>query len=164
MCKTRQSGFTQIELIVTIVLIGILSAVALPRFYSETGTEGRGFADEVSAALRFAQKTAIASRRTVCAALTAKTIQLSIASTAGNTTCDKNLSGPTGKTPHLVDASGGNFRNLTGFSGTVPGNLYFDTQGRPVNNSGTPLTAATTLSITGGPAITIEAETGHVHF
>ena len=164
MQENKQNGFTQVELIVTIVLIGIVSAVAVPRFRSETGTEARGFSDEAAAALRFAQKTAIASRRLVCATLTASTLQLKIASAANATSCNTDLTGPTGKTPHKIDASDTTFRSLTGFSNGFPTTLNFDSLGRPVNAAGSLISTTTTIGITGGRSILIEAETGHVHF
>ncbi|MBL8441295.1 MAG: type II secretion system protein, partial [Betaproteobacteria bacterium] len=63
----RQRGFTLTELLVTLVVAGILIAVALPRWFGDTGFEARKFRDETEAALRLAQKSAIASRRFTCA-------------------------------------------------------------------------------------------------
>ena len=50
-----------IELVVTMVLIGILAAVALPRFFDATAFHSRGFYDEVIQAARYGQKLAVAS-------------------------------------------------------------------------------------------------------
>jgi MSHA pilin protein MshC len=55
------SGFTLVELVTVILLIGILSAVALPRFFDATAFNSRGFLDEVAGAVRYAQKLAVAS-------------------------------------------------------------------------------------------------------
>ncbi len=45
MRNTRQSGFTLIELVVVILLLGILTATALPRFMNVT-TEAHNFVVE----------------------------------------------------------------------------------------------------------------------
>jgi len=58
---TNNRGFTLIELVVTMVLIGILAAVALPRFFDATAFHSRGFYDEVIQAARYGQKLAVAS-------------------------------------------------------------------------------------------------------
>lgn len=57
----KTSGFTLVELIVILVLLGIVSAVALPRFFGLTDYQVRAAYDEVSAAVRYAQKLAVAS-------------------------------------------------------------------------------------------------------
>jgi MSHA pilin protein MshC len=54
-------GFTLIELVTSIVLIGILSAIAAPRFFDSNDFAERGYADEVASTLRLARKVAIAS-------------------------------------------------------------------------------------------------------
>jgi len=49
--KLCQKGFTLIELIITIVIIGVLAAVAIPKFQSLTSDAEKGVAAGVAAAL-----------------------------------------------------------------------------------------------------------------
>jgi MSHA pilin protein MshA len=47
--QARQNGFTLIELVVVIVILGILSAIALPRFIDLTSQAGAAAAQGVAA-------------------------------------------------------------------------------------------------------------------
>lgn len=58
--KTKQQGFTLTELILVIVLLSILSAIALPRFFSRSTFDERVFFDDTLSALHYAQKHAVA--------------------------------------------------------------------------------------------------------
>ena len=49
--RQEQSGFTLVEIVVVIVLIGILSAVALPRFYNFTTEAERAVVEGTAGAL-----------------------------------------------------------------------------------------------------------------
>lgn len=66
----RQRGFTLIELIMVMVMLGVLAVFAAPRIFNSDDFYARGFHDETLALLRYAQKTAIAQRRTVCVTFT----------------------------------------------------------------------------------------------
>ncbi len=57
----RNSGFSLIEMLTVIILIGIIGIVALGRLGSQSDTEARGFFDDTVAAVRFAQKLAISN-------------------------------------------------------------------------------------------------------
>ncbi len=57
----RSSGFTLLEMVVILILLGILSAVALPRFFNIDDYRTRAAYDEVAGAVRYAQKLAVAS-------------------------------------------------------------------------------------------------------
>jgi len=61
----RASGYSLIELVTVIALLAIISAVAVPRFFDQRVFAERGYADELAAALRMAQKAAVASGCTV---------------------------------------------------------------------------------------------------
>src|SRR3989440_11339917 len=70
----RSRGFTLGELVLSIVLMGILAAIALPRMMSSKGFASRGFYDEAQAVVRYAQKTAIAWRRPIVVCVAADKI------------------------------------------------------------------------------------------
>ncbi len=149
------SGFTLIELVVTMLLIGILAVVIIPKWNGSSGFDERGFRDQVVAGLRYAQKSAIASRRTVCASFSTPPAQVSFrisnVNGAADCTAGSTLIGPNSNAL-VVTATGG-----TSFA-TLPASIIFDAAGRP--GSGT------TINVSGLPAalaITLEAETGYVH-
>ncbi len=58
-CASR--GYTLVELVTVIVILGILAAIAVPRFADQVVFEERGFYEEVVAALRYGQKIAVGS-------------------------------------------------------------------------------------------------------
>ena len=84
----RCRGFTLAELVMTIVIIGILIAVTAPRFVSWKGFSSRGSYDEAQAVVRFAQKTAVAWRRTIYVCVSATVI--SATSNSDCTTAPRN--------------------------------------------------------------------------
>lgn len=149
------AGFSLVELIVVLILLGIMSAVIIPRWSGGSGFEERGFRDQVISALRYAQKSAIAARRTVCVNLTTSPSALSvqISSAYGATGCSAGsaLVGPDGQNLVLTASSPAAFVS-------APVSVVFDAAGRP--------NSAASISFAGLPAalgITVEAETGYVH-
>jgi len=72
----KSSGFTLVELILVILLVGILSAVAFPHFFDQKTYQQRGFYDEAASAIRYAQKMAVASGCDVQVSITGGTYAL----------------------------------------------------------------------------------------
>lgn len=163
---SRHRGFTMVELVMVMVIAGILAAVAMPRFFDADVFRSRGFADQVQASLRYAQKVAIAQRRFVCAAFTANSVTLTTGTTAA---CGTPLQSPEGDPSYVINAPAS-----TTFA-AVPAAFSFDCLGRPramgnaaatcvAGNVVDVLAAAQVISVTGATnAITIQAETGYVH-
>ena len=61
--QAKQSGFTLIELVVVIVILGILSAVALPKFINLSGEAAQAAAQGVAGAVSSATAINYAARK-----------------------------------------------------------------------------------------------------
>jgi len=61
MKNTNQLGFTVIELVMVIVLLGTLSATAIPKFFNKSSYTERALFDDSLSAASYAQKLAIAT-------------------------------------------------------------------------------------------------------
>jgi MSHA pilin protein MshC len=143
-----QRGFTLVELVMAIVIVGILAVFVAPRLFSASIFQARGFADQVQATLRYAQKEAIAQRRFACVSFTSTTVTLWTGTTI-----------PCG-TPFPAISGSGNYVVTSPSSSItispVPASLAFNGLGQPQPN-------AQTTVVAGGTTITVEAETGYVH-
>ncbi len=138
----KQLGFTVIELVVVIVLLGILAAFALPRFFDVDSFRTRADYDEIAGAVRYAQKLAVASGCDVQVQITSGGYALQQHATNCTTGAFTNISGhPITNAP----ISGVSLPTRT---------LEFDAMGRCTSGAGT-------FSI-GGENITVVAETGYV--
>lgn len=152
----RIDGFTLIELIVTMILIGIMAFVALPRLTGLGTFDARAYADQIEAQLRFAQKSALAQRRNVRVVLsnTLNTAPaLCIAANAGDA-CPAACA-----TPNMTFPGRFNDAKLA-ITVSGAGSFCFDTLG------GADATQAILFKDESGTlirTIAVEAVTGYVH-
>ncbi|MFZ6817127.1 pilus assembly FimT family protein [Undibacterium sp. Ji22W] len=152
-------GFTMVELILVMVIFGILSAIAMSRFTARVEFDGRGFFDQTLSMVRYAQKLAIAQRRTVWvqASQTGRIICLTYVQV--NVDCQNDGGAP-------VPTPG----EQTWFVKTAPTDISFGSSpvfafnplGQPSPNAAVNLTLYQGGSTSIGN-IKIEAETGYVH-
>ncbi len=133
---------TLVELVFVILVIGILSAIAIPRFFNLNGYQTRAAYDEVVGAVRYAQKLAVASGCPARVVLTANTyaIQQRAGCNLGNYA---NISAA-----HPVST-----RNFSPVALTPATTLAFGAMGRS--------SAGVTITV-GGLPFTVVAQTGYV--
>lgn len=154
-----ERGFTLVELVMVILMLGILAVFAAPRMFDRSDFDARGLHDITLSYLRYAQKSAIAQRRTVCVSFTASTIALRIANAADGFDC----SGVSGMALTGPDGNASGSANGAAYSGSAPTAFGFDALGQPVDTSGNTAAQATIQVANAAKTITIEAITGYVH-
>ena len=153
----KQAGFTLTEVIVVMVVMGILSAVALPRIMDNRAFISAAFYADVVSALRYAQKSAVSHRRLVCATFTATAVTLSIAAVNPASACGATLPSPDGSPYQSKDGT----VQASGYPGG--GVLYFQPSGTITSDGAGAAVYAGNIAITGqGVSIKIEGATGYV--
>lgn len=147
------SGFTLLEVLIVVVVLGVLAGLAYPRFTANTYAAA-SFLDQTAAALRYAQRYAVATGCAVEVELDAgsETLSLSRRSGGDDVSCGDGgfsvllpLPGQSGdyqvSAPSNVDVS-------AGFS------VVFDAEGVPDSGAN---------AVIGGRNLTVEAGSGYVH-
>lgn len=126
-----------------ILLLGILAAVAVPRFFDIDAFRTRAAYDEVAGALRYAQKLAVASGCKVQFAVSGNSYSLRQPTPACNSVSYADIAG------HPVSGNS----VAVGLS-SAPASFVFDPMGR--------CSSAATITVGGTETITVVAETGYV--
>lgn len=155
MHRRHANGFTQVELIVVIVLTAVLAFVALPRFSFVSTFSVRGFADQIRSAIQYGRKAAVAQRRNVCVAVDTTGLKLTRASLSGAAAaCDGALIDPATGTAYVIGCPAGIVLSSSasgfGFSGL----------------GATQPSGGVVLSVSDGTDtvnFSVERETGYVH-
>ena len=118
-------GFTLVELVMAIVIIGILAAVVGPRFFDRQVFDERLFYEEALAAVRYGQKLAVASGCQIQASLDGGGYRLRRADNCTTGAFGTEVQGPDGQTPFATTLPSG----VSVSASTFP--VVFDSLGRP---------------------------------
>jgi MSHA pilin protein MshC len=162
MAVNEQRGFTLIELVMVLVLIGILAAFVAPKLGNVTSTKAGSFTDKLRADMRYAQDLAMTRNQRYRVYF-----NTAPASAQGYVVVnDANGNGTWGEAGEIASdpAGGGNLSVIlnagqyAGITVSTPAGGFIE-----FNSLGVP-TAAATLTVTpGGQTVTITAQTGTVN-
>lgn len=174
--SARPSGFTVVELVAVMVLIGILGAFAAPRFFQRSSFDALSFTDQTRAIVRYGQKVAIAQNRNVFVRLNGSSVALCF--DAG---CASHVI-PMVRSNSDNPATKANCNDVAWVCEGVPSGLaytsgvssfYFDATGKPFASGdveGTLVSTFARLSIVivitvdgSSRTVTVEPETGYVY-
>ena len=158
MRSIETQGFTLVELITVIVLIGVLAVVAGPRFFSASTFEDRFFFDDALHAARYARQFAVSKGCVTRFSLTTSTFSLS-----RDNDCNSSALNFSAAIARPEDTSIA-FTASGAPAGTAAGTIVFDATGRAGQVSGSSFTAfATTQTYTiGTRTFSVDGETGFV--
>lgn len=146
-----RSGFTVVELTMAIVILGIVAATTTPRLFSDRAFVERGYYEELVAALKYAQRLAIASGCGVQLQVTAEGYVARREQT-GSGGCGGADAGRSASAPLQVFAG----RSPTGVETSPQVTIGFDARGRAD-------LARDQVIRVGSFALAVQADTGAVH-
>ncbi|HEY8606812.1 MAG TPA: prepilin-type N-terminal cleavage/methylation domain-containing protein [Noviherbaspirillum sp.] len=179
-----ERGFTLVELVMVLVILGILAVFVLPRLGGVNEFRDRAFADEALSMLRHAQKQAIAQNTAVFVRLDGTSIAL-----CHDADCAQPVIAPGSRNSGSAETLAACGNSTSWYCAAVPAGVsytaanaggasyvasaarfYFDGLGRPFNTGDVAqvsnFASRLDLTINGAGAarsIAVEQETGYVH-
>ena len=163
----NRKGFTLIELVMVIVLIGIIAVFVAPRLGNITSTKTGPFMDKLKADIRYAQNLAMTRNRRT---------QVNLTNTSYSVSQDDSAANNCSSFATVMDPAEGGWLSVTLDTGSyagitiTPGCLEYDSLGRPYNcGAGVCSVAAgsLTVQINANAAVvgtvTVSAQTGAVN-
>jgi MSHA pilin protein MshC len=168
-------GFSFVELILVLILVGILAATVIPRFFDSKTYDTRAYFDRTQAMLRYAQKIAIAENRNVYVRLDGSSIALCYDSGCATTVTAASGSNSGSSATKAACTIGAAYSSAWaceappgGVTVTAATTFYFSPLGKPYALADTPSTSNfSQLAVAIGGDLTrtvyVEAETGYVH-
>jgi MSHA pilin protein MshC len=149
----RAGGFTIVELVVVMVIIGALAALGIPRLVGDKSSEAAVFGDQVASGLRRAQKIAMGHRRVVCANVGPKAVVLRL-----------NDCGSAGIA--LNGSSDDDYATSDSVLTVTSATMYFQPDGRVTQDAAGVTAWSTDIVIAAGTTefrtITVQGTTGYV--
>jgi len=144
-------GFTMVELIMVIVILGILAAVVGPRFFDRQVFDDRLFYEETLAAVRYAQKLAVSGGCKVQIGIDNtgyRVMRDANCATNGAPSYTANVRGPDGQSPY----TGKRPASVTIQTNNFP--VAFDSLGQPVVASNSSITIGQfVINVTAGTGL-----------
>jgi MSHA pilin protein MshC len=155
MSEYKQIGFTLIELIMVVVLLGVLSVTALPKFFEKSTFAEHAFFTDTLNAIRYAQKLAVATGCSVQVSISSNSYTLNRQGLSSSSSC------PGGTTyslsvPHPAT-------NSSYYSGSESGVTLTSTMSSFVFKALGTVSADVTLTVAGSKTIQVIAETGFIY-
>lgn len=145
--NNKNNGFTIVELVVVILIIGIFSVSVIPRFFNTSSYKNRLATDELMAALRYSQQTAMNRGGDIQFILTAN--NFTVQRSGGG-----SLRSPDGRIPYS--------KTFPDSITASPTTINFNALGQPINDAATLISSNIPLTV-GTSNITVEANTGYAH-
>ncbi|CUI09231.1 MSHA pilin protein MshB [Janthinobacterium sp. CG23_2] len=175
--KHLSQGFTLVELIVVMVIVGILGAAAAARYFDRAVYDAAAFTEQARALIRYGQKVAVAQNRPVYVRLDGNSVALCfvyqadgscaadqrvVSASANNTASTNTLARCAGSTSWACE---GNPPGVTYTCNPATAFFSYDALGRPANVGAAAFTRMTMTVKSGASsvALVVEADTGHVH-
>lgn len=153
--QKKHPGFTLVELVMMLVILSVLSATAIPKFFKKNTYAERAFFDDTLHAVQYAQKLAVATGCGVQVAISSNAYTIARRGTSSSLSC------PSTSTYSLAVLHPGTGANS--YSGSESGVTLSSSPATFTFNALGVASSDVILTVNGARTVQVVAETGFVY-